>query len=495
MNVRLRRLLPLFLLASLASAPATAQGNLDSAHLEVHRGRVVMLSGGQGERTLRTGDAHVATGATHIEVGTGAEVRLSWPGSASLHVWGPSSVQWQVEAPPAGSPAGTAPTLKWSVQELAWCDLEVRRGKHKLSLPGSWTAQVGPGAVYLRGLPSGPVELRLHAGEAVRLDWSGEASQARPPVLVNPGSSVRLERPTAAPADKSSQAKAWDRSAEWPYRSAADTARQRAERQSLAQRTQRQDPWPAPKGSIKGATNRRSQKLSQGPAIERLTAPQPKRKPLHVRSAPSRRSIELSASERSSLEAPSVTMESQGVEPIIEAPVVETVPPSGSVVLPSQRSEDQARPVVVAKPEPIPVQEPVIEPPVQSVVQPVVPSPASETPAGPVEPTAETPVASVPFVKSDWGGLDYAELIPCGEFAVEKALGVEVRMFGGGRHKVLVDSKAAGPVRVFTSAGDQRLHPGAVAVFEADGTVRMGFGKIEPLGVAKDRAAFVNVKK
>lgn len=493
MNVRLRRLLPLFLLAPLASAPAAAQGNLDSAHLEVHRGRVVLLNGGQGERTLRTGDAHVATGSTHIEVGTGAEVRLSWPGTASLHVWGPSSVQWQVEAPPAGSAAGTAPTLKWLVQDLAWCDLEVRRGKHELSLPGSWTAQVAPGAVYLRGLPSGPVELRLHAGEPVRLDWSGDASQARPPVLVNPGSSVRLERPTAAPADKSSQAKAWGRDAEWPYRSAADTARQRAERQSLSQRTQRQDPWPAPRGSIKGATNNRSQKLSKGTA-----SPLPDRQPLHVRSAPSRRSIELKPSERSSVDAPSATMESQGVEPMINPPVVETVPPAAPVVLPSQRSEQEAQPAVEPTPEPVPVQEPVIEPSVEKAAPPVVSSPAPVKPVEPVEtvePAPEAPAASVPFVKSDWGGLDYAELIPCGEFAVEKALGVEVRMFAGGRHKVLVDSKAAGPVRVFTSAGDQRLHPGAVAVFEADGTVRMGFGKIEPLGVAKDRAAFVDVKK
>ena len=79
-------LLPLacVLAPCLSAQSSTSLRQPDAAQVEVQRGRIVVLHDGRAERTMRSGESEIAKGDTHIEIGTGSEVRLTWPGRASL---------------------------------------------------------------------------------------------------------------------------------------------------------------------------------------------------------------------------------------------------------------------------------------------------------------------------------------------------------------------------------------------------------------------------
>ncbi|MFT5050096.1 MAG: hypothetical protein ACI8QZ_001490 [Chlamydiales bacterium] len=168
-------------LAALLCGSAAAQQT--SATIQVLRGRVV-IEGGAKPQTLMRNQEFTSDKPLQLEVGAGSEVEIRWSGVASMHVWGPSSLDW---TPDSDGSVG------WSFTDLAWADLEVRRGEHRLDLPGDWRTLVSASAIHLRGLPSGPVELRHHAGPALMLEWRGNPDRVRPPLAVYAGSSLRLE--------------------------------------------------------------------------------------------------------------------------------------------------------------------------------------------------------------------------------------------------------------------------------------------------------------
>jgi hypothetical protein len=383
---------------SLDSPPPTTQG----AVVEVRRGRAVLLAGGV-ERTVRPDKPQTADGKAHLEVGAGTEVQVNWPGRASMHLWGPASVEWSPDGKPSRDPMENTFTthgVTLRFMDLAWADLEIRRGVHTLHLPGSWRASVESGAFYLRGLPTGPTEIRHHAGSPVSLEWIGDPSRARPPVRVYPGSSVVLERPDTGTGRRQSKAEqAWERPS-WPWRQSVDSDEQVAmERQA-------------------GAEEWQSREARRGGLAR--------------------------------------------VREFDDQPV---------------RVEVQPMEIERMQPEPVqPVREPAILP--------------SQT-----EPHVDSAPADVyRFQRDQWHGVDRSELTLAGQVVIQRASGVDVRVFPSGRRKVFLDSTAPGPIWCFGAGTDYLLHPGAVAVFETNGNLRMKFGTIEVMPAPAGRPEFADLQ-
>ncbi|MDF1837970.1 MAG: hypothetical protein P1V35_08880 [Planctomycetota bacterium] len=237
------------ILAISLSGLATATNNDGLfARLEVRTGRVQVIQDDTANSTLRRGEDLSVRGATHLEVSSGSEVRISYPGVASMHIWGPASLDWQSVPTQSTSNLENLETLSsggiaWNVFSATWCDLEVRRGRHLLNMPGDWSAVMQGGSVRMRGLTTGPLEVRVNAGDPLQLFWSGDESQARPPLTVYPGSNLRLERPTQAKVDQSGNAVAWQKPA-WPYRRSSETLAQNTARQERVPTTRKAQSWP-----------------------------------------------------------------------------------------------------------------------------------------------------------------------------------------------------------------------------------------------------------
>ena len=230
----------------LAPLPALAvqepsAARADVARIQVESGRAVVTSGRSDVLTLRAAEERLVGGPAHVEVAAGAQVRLSWAGRASLDIYGPAALQWDL-APGEEEPAGALATwssrgLEWRLFDAAWVDVEVRRGRHFLHLPGDWRAECAHGAWHVRGLASGPLELHCRAGGPTELLYEGRAAAARPPLVLHPGSAVRLDRlPRAERLDDEGEHEAWAKPA-WPWRSEADSPDQRAERNRHASET------------------------------------------------------------------------------------------------------------------------------------------------------------------------------------------------------------------------------------------------------------------
>ena len=81
-------------------------------------------------------------------------------------------------------------------------------------------------------------------------------------------------------------------------------------------------------------------------------------------------------------------------------------------------------------------------------------------------------------------------VVVSGAVAVQRTAGTEVRVFASGRYKVFVDALADAPVWCFAPDKDYLLQPGAVAVFEKDGSLRLRFGEIEEHEPVTGRPAF-----
>lgn len=289
--MRLHHTLPLVALAALASAqgpeddPAPSPGRADVCRVTVLRGRARLLGPESGDTSLSDQEHLLVEGRAHLEVPTGSEVRIAWLGRASLHVWGPSALEWSSEpraVPEEGLPRVAVGRLEWTVFDLAWMNVEVRRGTPVLRLPGDWRADLGASALHLRGLPSGPFEVRHHAGRPLVLRWLGDTAQARPPLSVHAGSTLRILRPLPARTDRAATAEAWEREA-WPWRSPSDTPHDRAERAEPGRETRRFQGFPAtdpeqtgPVGSVRGfpdPTQVRAEIVERGPT-------EPERTPL-----------------------------------------------------------------------------------------------------------------------------------------------------------------------------------------------------------------------
>ena len=219
-----------------ALATATSPGDL-TARMEVKTGRAQVIQKGQPAQSIRQGENVSLEGKAHLEVPAGSEVRVSYPGQASLMVWGPASLDWQVQGPQS--------SIHWNVFKVTWCDLEVRQGVHQLNLPGDWVAKVDGGSLRLRGLASGPLEMRLNAGRPVQVSWVGEKNQARPPLTILPGSNIRLEQPSRVPVDQSGKGSKWDQPS-WPYRRNAETSEENQARTERPEQLDRAPAWPLP---------------------------------------------------------------------------------------------------------------------------------------------------------------------------------------------------------------------------------------------------------
>ncbi|MBL4771344.1 MAG: hypothetical protein JKY61_09420, partial [Planctomycetes bacterium] len=150
------------ILALSMSVLATAADNDGLfARLEVRTGRVQVINSEGTEVTLRRGEDKSVRGSTHLEVSSGSEVRISYPGVASMHIWGPASLDWQSVPTQRTSNLENLESLSsggiaWNIFEATWCDIEVRRGRHLLNMPGDWSAVMQGGSVRLRGLSTGP---------------------------------------------------------------------------------------------------------------------------------------------------------------------------------------------------------------------------------------------------------------------------------------------------------------------------------------------------
>jgi len=466
----------LALSAALLVAPTIAFGQapVETAHIDVLQGRTVLLGGGSDAETIRRGETMVAKGRSQMEVSAGSQARISWRGTASIHIWGPASLEWS-------SHDGS---LNLTFHELAWADVEARSGQHTLTLPANWHARFGRSSFHLRGLSGGPSELRHHAGNAIILDWRGDEASLRPPMAVYPGSSVRLDRPRyqrTEVADRRTRG-AWteretrDEVEAWPWRERADDDRQVAERATLSRETQTLDALPGTPvsqitrvrtyqtdGSSNVAPIRRRRTSESSPSGVETYAQAPV--------VPVRPRIEVEPRPLTRRSAPLSSAQSRSAAPsrIEQAPATRS---AARLSAPASRFGDSNSSAARTR------------------------STARELTAGPApgrsmdlergQDSSSSDRASravrqraYSFDSLHWRGLDITDINGTGEIAAERASGVEVRVLGQGRSKVFVSSGAPGPRWCFTPTMDLLMYPGSVAVFEADGTLRMNFGKTE----------------
>lgn len=380
------------------------------SRVEVRSGRAQIIQNVDATQTVRSGSSVTLQGKAHLEVPAGSEVRVSYPGQASLHVWGPASLDWQ--SVPSPQTAGQS-SIVWNLFQTTWVDLEVRRGDHALNLPGDWHAQIDGGSLRMRGLASGPLEMRLNAGRPVRVFWNGDVSQARPPMTIYPGSNIRLEQPSEVKTDLSSQSKRWQ-DPTWPYRRNADTPEQARERAAQPQRLTQAPAWPAPE-------------------VLKLDEAQPEARVETNRSG----------------------------QPVTQAQV-----PSTPVV-----DRIQVQP------------------------QETVKTPARSMPEPQGQRGSQAAVAvSTNFDREQWRGVAQDNITDCGAFAVEQRKGVEVRVFAGGKTKVLVDRWQGSQTWVMTPGKDYHLAPGCVALFNERGELEMSHGGVESFPAAQGRPLFSQVR-
>ena len=418
-------------------AQAQAPGELIS-RVEVRSGRAEIIQTVDSMQTVRRGSNVTLRGKAHLEVPAGSEVRVSYPGQASLSVWGPASLDWQ-SVPNQAEPGQNS--IVWNLFQTTWCDFEVRRGTHHLNLPGDWHAQMDGGSLRLRGLATGPLEMRLNAGRPVRVFWNGDNSQARPPMTVYPGSNIRLEQPQQVKVDRSSQSKRWNQP-EWPYRRNSDTPEQAQDRAAQPMRLKEAPAWPAPEvlkvDELEPEAETQTQ--SSEPVLQAQVPSQP-------------------------------VIERVQVQPVRSNPVVPTQP---------------GRPFAAPETQPV-VNQPSVAPQADSV-QPKAPV------AAPNETPKVAPVATVPFVREQWRGLAQSKITDCGVLAVEQRKGVEVRVFAGGKTKILVDRWDGSQTWVMTQGKDYHLAPGCVAVFNAKGELEMSHGGLETYPAVTGRPVFSQVR-
>ncbi len=420
---------PVLAISLSAWANATTPGDL-FARMEVRSGRAQVIQLSQAAQSVRQGESLSLDGKAHLEVPAGSEVRVSYPGLASLQVWGPASFDWQPSQP---NQTGNT-DITWNFFKVTWCDLEVRKGVHHLNLPGDWRAQVDGGSLRLRGLATGPLEMRLNAGRPVKVSWIGEANQARPPLTILPGSNIRLEQPTHVPVDKSNQGSKWTDPA-WPYRRVSDTDAQQKARSQRPEQLKAAPSWPLPPVPVQETV-----------PSQQATGMTPK------------------ASNHGETQA-QVTLKPH-IQRVSVQPLVR------SEIQPFSRTS-------------VPVTQPVNQG--TSAVQN---SPESHVPS-----KVETkPVAKADFQNKHWRGVNKSNLSDCNSIVFEKKSGVEVRVFAGARTKVLVDRWDGKSTWVFTPKMDYHLSPGAVAAFDAKGGLTQSHGTVESFPVIQGRPAFQAVK-
>ena len=161
----------------LAAAPS-----LGEVELRVRRGRIRLALGREITSRSERDPVLEIEGPCHFEVGPRSEVELAWRGAASLRVRGAASF---------GIQPRDEPSPRIAFLHLESLEIEVRRGAPRLVLPEDWTLVVPGGAVTVRELPAGDLEVKNHGGAAVAVESRTERSGDWPDE-VPPGARIRL---------------------------------------------------------------------------------------------------------------------------------------------------------------------------------------------------------------------------------------------------------------------------------------------------------------
>jgi hypothetical protein len=169
------------LLALLLWTSAPAPSPLE---LRVDTGRVELVdAGGLRSLTPRSGPVGLS-GVAYAEAGALSEVELRWSGLASAEVEGPAALEVA-----SGSEA------RLRLVRFQHAEVEVRRGSLSIVAGEACVIELRAGALGLRELPDGVIQLENRGGRAIRVRLLG-ASDVRE---VAPGASLRL-RPRAPAA-------------------------------------------------------------------------------------------------------------------------------------------------------------------------------------------------------------------------------------------------------------------------------------------------------
>jgi hypothetical protein len=195
-------MLALVLWAVLSGAP-----DLPPLHVDVLDGRVE-LAAESGVLELEGPSAQRDhSGPGYLRAGASSRLSLRWRGAATLDLEGVSSVEWR--------PSERGHGLSITLERVERANLEVRRGPLRLELPGGWLAHIRQGAVFVRELSDGSVELEHVAGAPLLLSRSGARDEVRPPWTVLPGARLRLESeaegPRTAPGARARVLEVWGR--------------------------------------------------------------------------------------------------------------------------------------------------------------------------------------------------------------------------------------------------------------------------------------------
>lgn len=456
------------LTAPLGAAPAQAPTPVpqyNTAQVEVTHGRAVLIGSEAGCQTIRKGDREGTSGRAQLEIPTGSEARISWPGACSVRVYGPSSIEWDNQGA----------TLGLKFHEIAWADFECRQGQHELFLPSEWSGTFGRSAFHIRGITGGPCEFRLQAGDPVSLQWDGSNRFSLPPLQVLPGSSVRLDRPRFmnAPVATNAPSGSWPMDGEqitWPWTPAQGPGQS-------AGMTFNGDP------SQQGGTS--ASLPTGGESVTAIEDPEV--------------SCPVCCEAQAAAES---NMCQEGLEPYCDESTDEA-PTYGqaSIVDASPTVEFEAVDKPTAKligMDPFSAQSTVIdsngvEVPLVGEAAPLKtqPSPIPDPgPAPEIAPEPEPEPEPAVFTPSEWRGFTKKDLNHAGSIVAERSSDVEYRILGQGRCKIIVSDSASQPRWCFTPKVDLQMQPGSVAIIEKDGTLRMSFGEVEEFQPPADRPSY-----
>jgi hypothetical protein len=169
----MQRALLVLLLAVSAPAPP-------SLELRVASGRVELIDAA-GLRTLTPRSGAVGlSDVAYAEAGALTELELRWPALASARVEGPAALEFG---------AGSAASLR--LVRFRRTEVEVRRGTLSILAGEAFAIELAAGALSLRELPDGVIELENRGARTIRVRPVGDPD-ARD---VEAGAKVRLRRP------------------------------------------------------------------------------------------------------------------------------------------------------------------------------------------------------------------------------------------------------------------------------------------------------------
>jgi hypothetical protein len=161
----------LALWALLAGAPGGASQGEGAARppaaeplrLDVLQGWAVVLEPDRRQFVTRADGPQTLVRGCYLELGSSAAVELSWSGSASIRLQGPSGAFVEPGTDPAQGRA-------LGFRRVGQAEFELRRGPLAITLPRGQRLLPGNSAFRLEGQVGGLVDLEHRAGEPLELD-------------------------------------------------------------------------------------------------------------------------------------------------------------------------------------------------------------------------------------------------------------------------------------------------------------------------------------